>query len=122
MTIHPVTPNNRRKAFHVKTSKQPSQLPHSRVDLHPGVADPLVRVFVDKELRGEERYAVVLVRERCSESNNARKGLIVTGEPAGTRTQGPRLKRAMLYRLSYRLTEKKAQILPPTLSLCLAGC
>lgn len=27
------------------------------------------------------------------------------GEPAGTRTQGPRLKRAMLYRLSYRLTE-----------------
>ena len=26
------------------------------------------------------------------------------GEPAGTRTQGPRLKRAMLYRLSYRLT------------------
>ncbi len=26
------------------------------------------------------------------------------GEPAGTRTQDPRLKRAMLYRLSYRLT------------------
>ena len=25
------------------------------------------------------------------------------GEPPGTRTQGPRLKRAMLYRLSYRL-------------------
>ena len=29
---------------------------------------------------------------------------IQNGEPAGTRTQGPRLKRAMLYRLSYRLT------------------
>lgn len=29
----------------------------------------------------------------------------IVGEPAGTRTQGPRLKRAMLYRLSYRLTE-----------------
>ncbi len=41
------------------------------------------------------------------------------GEPAGTRTQGPRLKRAMLYRLSYRLTERRARILPPTLSLCL---
>ena len=27
-----------------------------------------------------------------------------TGEPAGIRTQDPRLKRAMLYRLSYRLT------------------
>jgi integrase len=40
-----------------------------------------------------------------------------TGEPAGTRTQGPRLKRAMLYRLSYRLTERRARILPPTLGL-----
>ena len=28
-----------------------------------------------------------------------------TGEPAGIRTQDPRLKRAMLYRLSYRLTD-----------------
>jgi hypothetical protein len=27
------------------------------------------------------------------------------GEPAGIRTQDPRLKRAMLYRLSYRLTD-----------------
>jgi hypothetical protein len=27
-----------------------------------------------------------------------------SGEPAGTRTQDPRLKRAMLYQLSYRLT------------------
>ena len=42
------------------------------------------------------------------------------GEPAGTRTQDPRLKRAMLYRLSYRLTERRARILPPTLGLCLA--
>ena len=31
-------------------------------------------------------------------------GVLKGGEPAGTRTQGPRLKRAMLYRLSYRLT------------------
>jgi hypothetical protein len=30
--------------------------------------------------------------------------IVLFGEPAGTRTQGPRLKRAMLYRLSYRLT------------------
>jgi integrase len=46
--------------------------------------------------------------------------LLKSGEPAGTRTQGPRLKRAMLYRLSYRLTERRARILPPTLGLCLA--
>ena len=46
--------------------------------------------------------------------------LIVNGEPAGTRTQDPRLKRAMLYQLSYRLTKRRARILPPTLGLCLA--
>ena len=28
----------------------------------------------------------------------------LSGEPAGARTQDPRLKRAMLYQLSYRLT------------------
>lgn len=33
--------------------------------------------------------------------------LLKDGEPAGTRTQGPRLKRAMLYRLSYRLTQER---------------
>ncbi len=32
------------------------------------------------------------------------------GESAGIRTQDPRLKRAMLYRLSYRLTEQDAEL------------
>ena len=35
------------------------------------------------------------------------RGVSKTGEPAGPRTQDPRLKRAMLYQLSYRLTEWK---------------
>ena len=48
------------------------------------------------------------------------RNLLIYGEPAGARTRDPRLKRAMLYQLSYRLTERKARILPPTLSLCLA--
>ncbi len=33
-----------------------------------------------------------------------RKSLILDGESAGIRTQDPRLKRAMLYQLSYRLS------------------
>src|SRR5262245_43317450 len=48
-----------------------------------------------------------------------REGIENYGEPAGTRTQGPRLKRAMLYRLSYRLTERRGRIVSSTLSLCL---
>ena len=45
------------------------------------------------------------------------RNLLIYGEPAGARTRDPRLKRAMLYQLSYRLTERRARILPPTLSL-----
>jgi hypothetical protein len=43
--------------------------------------------------------------------------LTETGEPAGARTRDPRLKRAMLYQLSYRLTERKVGILSPTIGL-----
>ena len=46
--------------------------------------------------------------------------LLKTGEPAGARTRDPRLKRAMLYQLSYRLTEERGGILPLTIGLCLA--
>ena len=35
--------------------------------------------------------------------------LLMYGEPAGGRTQDPRLKRAMLYQLSYRLTQMEGQ-------------
>ena len=50
MKIQSVTHNNRKKAFQVKTSKKLFQLPYSKVDPQPGVADPIIRVFVDKEL------------------------------------------------------------------------
>ena len=56
---------------------------------------------------------------RDPKPEKAAKVLKNYGEPAGTRTQDPRLKRAMLYQLSYRLTERRARIVPPTLSLCL---
>src|SRR5688500_14490271 len=50
----------------------------------------------------EEVHASEVTVVRGLDSINLRVELF--GEPAGTRTQGPRLKRAMLYRLSYRLT------------------
>ena len=62
------------------------------------------------------------VTNEIPKEHEAHKSLGRSGEPAGTRTQGPRLKRAMLYRLSYRLTVRRVRILPPTLGLCLAGC
>ena len=59
MKIQSVTYNNRKRAFQVKASKKIFQLPYSKVDPQPGVADPVSRVFVDKEL-GSEGFTYVL--------------------------------------------------------------
>ena len=53
MKIRSVTHNNRKKAFEVKISRKTFQLPYSKVDPQPIVADPITRLFVDKELGGE---------------------------------------------------------------------
>ena len=53
MKIQSVTHNNRKSAFQVKMSKKLFQLPYSKVDPQPGAADPITRVFVDKELKSE---------------------------------------------------------------------
>ena len=59
MKIQSVIPNNRKRSFQVKTSKKLFQLPYSKVDPQPGTADPIARVFVDKEL-GSEGFTYVL--------------------------------------------------------------
>src|SRR6266849_6062790 len=59
MKIRSVTHNNRKKAFEVKTSRKTFLLPYSKVDPRPSVADPIVRLSVDKEL-GREGFTYVL--------------------------------------------------------------
>src|SRR5256712_1819874 len=59
MKIRSVSHNNRKKAFEVKTSRKTFQLPYSKVDPRPSVADPIVRLSVDKEL-GREGFTYVL--------------------------------------------------------------
>ena len=53
MKIQSVTHNNRKRAFQVKMSKKVFDLPYSKVDPQPSPANPITRVFVDKELGGE---------------------------------------------------------------------
>lgn len=53
MRLHSVMCNNRKKAFQVKSSKGTLLLPYAKVDVRPSGNDPVVRVFVDKELGGE---------------------------------------------------------------------
>jgi hypothetical protein len=53
MKIRSVIHNNRRKAFLVKSSNKSFWLPYSKVDPQPTGNDPIVKVFVDKELGGD---------------------------------------------------------------------
>lgn len=59
MKIRSVTPNNRRRAFEVKTSARTLTLPFAKVQPRPSTSDPIARVFVDKEL-GREGFTFVL--------------------------------------------------------------
>jgi hypothetical protein len=59
MKIRSVTHNNRKKSFQVKVSNKLFRFPYSKVDPQPGAADPITRVFVDKEL-GSEGFTYVL--------------------------------------------------------------
>ncbi len=91
MKIQSVTHNNRKKAFQVKASKKLFQLPYSRVDPQPGAADPIARVFVDKEL-GDEGFTYVL--------ESGKEGT-VHGEQVLEYNQDPRyLRDALLYKLT----------------------
>ena len=91
MKIQSVTHNNRKKAFQVKTSKKLFQLPYSKVDPQPGAADPIARVFVDKEL-GSEGFTYVL--------ESGKEGT-VHGEQVLEYNQDPRyLRDALLYKLT----------------------
>ncbi len=91
MKIQSVTHNNRKKAFQVKASKKLFQLPYSKVDPQPGAADPIARVFVDKELEGEG-FTYVL--------ESGKEGT-VHGEQVLEYNQDPRyLRDALLYKLT----------------------
>ena len=59
MKIQSVTHNNRKRSFLVKASRKLFQLPYSKVEPQPSAADPIARVFVDKEL-GSEGFTYVL--------------------------------------------------------------
>lgn len=91
MKIQSVTYNNRKRMFQVKASKKIFELPYSKVDPQPGVADPITRVFVDKEL-GSEGFTYVL--------ESGKEGT-VHNEQVLEYNQDPRyLRDALLYKLT----------------------
>lgn len=63
MKIRTVKANNRRKAFEVGTASKIHVLPFAKVSPRPTAADPIARVFVDKEL-AREAFTFVLASGR----------------------------------------------------------
>src|SRR5215208_3681250 len=59
MKIRSVVPNNRKKAFEVKTSTRSFVFPYSKTDPQPSAEDPVVEAFVDQEL-GREGFTYLL--------------------------------------------------------------
>ena len=59
MKIRGVRINNRRRAFEVRTSGRRLLLPFAKVEPMPTASDPVVRVFIDKEI-GSEGFGYVL--------------------------------------------------------------
>ena len=53
MKIRRVTHNNRKKAFEVKVWNRTLTIPYAKTDPQPSRNDPVVRVFVDRELASE---------------------------------------------------------------------
>ena len=53
MKIRAVSVNNRRKAFEVRTSKGTLPYPFAKTNPRPTGADPIARVWIDKELDSE---------------------------------------------------------------------
>lgn len=53
MKIRAVSANNRKKMIEVKTSTKTMPFPYAKLDPRPTGTDPVLRVFVDKEIGGE---------------------------------------------------------------------
>lgn len=102
MKIQSVTHNNRKRSFLVKASKKLFQLPYSKVEPQPSAADPIARVFVDKEL-GSEGFTYVL--------ESGKEGT-VHGEQVLEYNQDPHyLRDTLLYKLTIE-AQRRVEAIP----------
>jgi len=63
MKIRSVRQNNRRRAFEIRTWRQPFHFPYSKADPPPTATDPVVELSVDPEL-GREAFSYRLASGR----------------------------------------------------------
>ena len=99
MTIRSVAYNNRRKAFEVKTSRGTFLLPYSRVELQPTANDPILRMFVDRELGGEA-FTYIL--------KSGREGTVHIEQVLEYNQDPDHLRDALLYKLTIEAQRRVA--------------
>jgi hypothetical protein len=99
MKIRKVKANTRRKAFEVTVGVKRLMLPFARLELQPTVDDPLVKVFVDREL-GAEGFTYVLA--------SGREGTIHVEEVLEYNQDPDYLRDLLLYRLTLEAQKRVA--------------
>src|SRR3989338_2582729 len=99
MKIRSVAHYNRKKAFEVKTSRKTFQLPYSKIDPQPSVADPIIRVFIDKEL-GREGFTYVL--------DSGKEGTVHIEQVLEYNQDPSYLRDALLYKLTVEAQDRKS--------------
>ena len=97
MKIRSVGHNNRKKAFTVKTSSKSLAFPYAKADPQPSSGNPIVQVFVDKEL-GREGFSYVL--------KSGAEGTVHIGQVLEYNQDPNYLKDALLYQLTIEAQER----------------
>lgn len=91
MKVRSVRPNNRKKAFEIKTGKRTFTFPYSKSDPPPTMTDPVGRVFVDEEI-GREGFTYVL--------ESGREGTVHIDDVLEYNEDPSYLRDVLLYRLT----------------------
>jgi hypothetical protein len=97
--IREVQINSRRQAFEVRTSSGRFVLPFARVDPRPTSADPVVRVFVDKEI-GSEGFSYML--------RSGREGTVHIEQVLEYNKDSDHLRNQILYKLTLEAQKRVA--------------
>jgi predicted XRE-type DNA-binding protein len=91
MKIRSVKPNNRKKAFEIRTSTGTFQFPYSKAVPRPGTSDPITDVSIDKEL-GSDGITYVL--------KSGREGSVHIEQVLDYNQDPTYVRDAMLYKLT----------------------
>ena len=99
MKIRAVRANNRRKAFELATGKDRFLYPFAKLDPRPSAGDPIVKVWVDKELASE---AVTYVQA------SGREGTVHIEQVLEYNKDSDFLRDRLLYRLTLEVQKRVA--------------